>query len=831
MKVYARFDGGSRSGDTAARPPRASAARAGEPARMDAAPLTEGISTRAFLAILTIGLSLPLLAFSSYLIWRQAQAERGRIEAELRQTAGQISVVLDREFNILVTLLEAVAASPAMKQDDFARVHEQASTIQAMPGVNITLRDTTGKMLMNARSGFGAPESFFSVVRDHDAEVIRDKRPVMSNVADGVTRGGPSAAAAIPILRNGEVAYILQANLPTGHFSALLREFRLSGDASAFIVDRNNVYVANYGGRNETAGSRHPFTASSPDSSGMSRGADGDGRAMVGAMIESAQTLWRVGVMAPEASVTAPVNRALRDLAMLGLASSGLGLLFAFATGRRISSSIRALASAGEGLRRNEMAEFAPTPLREVNEVARSLGAASRQLRESREKLRESEDWLQESLRAGRAFVFTIDIAADTISPSGSGAAMLGLEGAAGGPISGAHIRSRINPDDLARALEDLKKISPAAPGYEPKFRFARPDGETLWLALRGAAAFGADGKPARITGLAVDITDGVRAEEAQARLSAVVETSRDMIISVAPGGTILTWNAGAARMFGYTAAETVGKSLKMLVPDELDDHARIVDTMARLGSIQLETVRVAKDGRRIDVLISASTVRMSDGTRGTSAIYTDISGRRRSEARQRTLINELNHRVKNTLATIQSIAAHTFRGEAHAQAVRTFTARMIGLSEAHNILTVSSWEDAGLADIAERVIAPHQMEGAARFRCAGPPVRLAPRGALALALALHELCTNAAKYGALSNAEGLVDIVWRIEAGAGGRRLAFCWTESGGPPVEPPTRPGFGTRLVRGVLSDDLGAQVTLKYEAAGFICEFDAPLPEKPV
>ena len=176
------------------------------------APATEvparGVSTRTYLVLLSLGLSVPLLLFAGYLIWREAAAARALVDIELRQVPRQISLFIDREFANHVTLLEALASSPSVVQRDFARFHEQARSIRTLPGVNITLRDAvSGRMLVNARVGYGPPETVPIVVRDHDAEIIRDKRPLMSNVYPASTRGAHSVAAAIPILENGEVAY------------------------------------------------------------------------------------------------------------------------------------------------------------------------------------------------------------------------------------------------------------------------------------------------------------------------------------------------------------------------------------------------------------------------------------------------------------------------------------------------------------------------------------------------------------------------------------------------------------------------------------------------
>ena len=199
-----------------------------------------------------------------------------------------------------------------------------------------------------------------------------------------------------------------------------------------------------------------------------------------------------------------------------------------------------------------------------------------------------------------------------------------------------------------------------------------------------------------------------------------------------------------------------------------------------------------------------------------------DIHERKVAEEHQRLLINELNHRVKNTLASVQGIAFQTLRGDVSlAEARSRFEARLMALSAAHNLLTEENWGGACL-DRVVKDATEHLAGESGRFEVAGEPLRLAPRAALALAMALHELGTNAAKYGALSVEGGRVSIVWTQS----GNRLRLEWRESGGPPVEPPARRGFGSRLIERGLAADLGGPPRLRFEPEGLSCEIEASL-----
>jgi two-component sensor histidine kinase len=208
-----------------------------------------------------------------------------------------------------------------------------------------------------------------------------------------------------------------------------------------------------------------------------------------------------------------------------------------------------------------------------------------------------------------------------------------------------------------------------------------------------------------------------------------------------------------------------------------------------------------------------------------------DITERKRWEEHQQLLINELNHRVKNTLATVQSIASQTLRNaRSMEEAGSAMEARLLALSRAHDVLTRENWESASLEEIIKEALAPYRHEREDRLRVAGPDVRFSPRMALAIAMALQELATNAIKYGALSNSSGKVRIEWaispRTEPDDSETRLRLTWTESGGPVVAPPSRWGFGARLIERSLAQDLNGEVRIEFAPEGITCTVDAPL-----
>jgi two-component sensor histidine kinase len=198
-----------------------------------------------------------------------------------------------------------------------------------------------------------------------------------------------------------------------------------------------------------------------------------------------------------------------------------------------------------------------------------------------------------------------------------------------------------------------------------------------------------------------------------------------------------------------------------------------------------------------------------------------------RAEMLHGMLIEELNHRVKNTLAVLQSIATQTFRSASRAEREK-FEGRLGALAEAHNLLSQSKWQSSGLQDVVTRVLQPYRLNNPERVRMFGPNVPLSPRLAVVLSMILHEIATNAAKYGALSNDGGTVMLDWDVTAESTGRKLRLIWTEAGGPQVTAPVQRGFGSRLIERSTRDQLGGEATVDFLPRGVVYTISCALEE---
>ncbi|HEX8364205.1 MAG TPA: HWE histidine kinase domain-containing protein [Allosphingosinicella sp.] len=314
------------------------------------------------------------------------------------------------------------------------------------------------------------------------------------------------------------------------------------------------------------------------------------------------------------------------------------------------------------------------------------------------------------------------------------------------------------------------------------------------------------------------------RSEERYRRL---FEQANDLIVLATLDQVITDVNPAAAAAIEMPPDEIIGHSIAdFLAPGQFDQAKRMLQQkIEQGGTTQHELIIVSRSGRRLNWDINSTlTLDKSGNPIGLHAIARDVTERRRAEERQRLLVNELNHRVKNTLALVQGLALQSFKdGREMAEAREAFQLRLAALAAAHDLLTRESWEGATLEALAAETLGLHD-GGEARIAWQGPPVRLNPKAAVSLVMALHELCTNAAKYGALSVPGGRVEVGWSVD----GDLLTILWRERGGPPVRPPERRGFGFRMIERALAADLDGSARLDFRPDGLTCRIEASLAD---
>lgn len=381
-------------------------------------------------------------------------------------------------------------------------------------------------------------------------------------------------------------------------------------------------------------------------------------------------------------------------------------------------------------------------------------------------------------------------------------------------------------------------------PARDREIMIRRPDGSEITVLVNIDPLLDEDGSLAGAVNCFQDITARKRAETRLAQRERwfhdLLQALPGAIYTTDPHGRITFYNEAAAELWGCRpaigSAEWCG-SWKIYLPDGTrlpHDQCPMAIALKEQRPIRgTEAVAERPDGTRVPFLPFPTPLRDEWGTVvGGVNMLVDLTQHKQDQAalaeearRLKGLLDELNHRVKNTLATVQSLAAQTFRGtEVPAQVRAAFDGRLHALSKTHNQLSRRRWEAADLGLLLDDILLPYRSDGAERVRLAGPPVLLPPQTALMLAMVLHELATNATKYGAWSNRIGTVTVDWaKIDRG-NVEGLRLTWREVGGPPVRAPGRTGFGSRLIMQSLAG-IGGTATVEYDPAGLVCVLECP------
>jgi PAS domain S-box-containing protein len=383
------------------------------------------------------------------------------------------------------------------------------------------------------------------------------------------------------------------------------------------------------------------------------------------------------------------------------------------------------------------------------------------------------------------------------------------------------------HPDDREMAERVFRDANENRSPFRIEYRLRRADGAYRWCIDAAAPRLGADGEHLGYIGSVIDIDERREAErlqrESESRLRMITNTLPAFVWFATPDGELHYFND---RWYEYTGQtpETALPSgwTQVLHPEDAEPVSRAwAEARAHGRDYEIECRYRRSDGAHRWYMARAMPLKDEAG-RITAWVgsSTDVHEHVVAEAQQTLLINELNHRVKNTLATVQALASQAVApGESVMEYRKNFEARLMSLSAAHDILTATSWEGASLQELVLRVLRP--WEDRDRFLMTGPSAWLSPRQALSVALALHELATNAVKHGALSVADGRVMLDWSATGGV----LRMQWREVGGPPVEPPQRRGFGSRLLERGIGRELGAEAVLEFRSTGVEYQLNLP------
>jgi len=654
-------------------------------------------STLQFLILFGFAITLPLLLMLGALLLRSASIEQEQLHQRILQVLGALTDNLDRDLDRHLTILATLATSSALQAEDWPAFYEQGKA--ALQGrAYLILVDASGRQLVNTFLPYGDAPPFTG-----DPETLRrimeSKRPVVSNLFTSIVVEKPVFNVSIPILRDGELRFVLSLGLLPDELVSLLAAQKLDPQWVLMIWDARDVMLARSRRNERYLGRVLPQNLRvAAEESPLVRTVNLDGDEVLHAASRSRLSGWGVGVNVPAAFLEQQSRSSLWLLGVmsvfaLALASS-LGVLFA----RPLTRSLAAASAAAVAMGRGHPFKVSSTRLKEANIFNQALEGAQRDLLQRTSELRESE-----------------------------------------------------------------------------------------------------------------------------ARKAAILESALDAVIAMDRDGRIVDFNPAAERLFGFSGNTVIAKSLAdTIIPERLRDaHRRGLHSFLATGhgSIvgrRVEMPALRADGTEFDTELSITATHLNGGQILFTGYLRDITERKRAAEAEKMLLRELQHRTSNLLGVVQAIAHSTLSAGPLDQAKKAFEDRLQALARAHRYLSKSNRQGVSLREMLRDSLEPF----AARISFDGPNVTLSAKDAQNLSLAVHELATNAVKYGALSKTDGKVGISWDDSASGSDRVLKFRWQERGGPPVIPPKRSGFGTTLLRSF------GEIDFDYAPEGLTCDIQVPV-----
>jgi PAS domain S-box-containing protein len=459
-----------------------------------------------------------------------------------------------------------------------------------------------------------------------------------------------------------------------------------------------------------------------------------------------------------------------------------------------------------------------------------SLARALLHLHQKKMALRDTEARLRLVQDAGGLAVADCDLATGRASWSEQFAALFRLRSdAAETELKLDAILDLVHEDDKAALLAEYRRLMRKGGQFERDFRIQCADEGIVWINARGSFIEGAGGRIERILCLCTDVTEERQAESRNAQLAAIVASSIDAIASIDVTDRIRTWNNGAEQLFGYAAYEVLGRKADFFVPPGLiGERSENLRRLMEGEAVEFQTQRQHKNGHLIDVWIRGAPMRRPDGSLfGASFIVRDISAQKQREEHVRFLMRELTHRSKNLLAVIQAMARQSLSLHIRPEEfVTRFTERLNGLAGSHDLLLSDDWVGASLIQLIRSQLQHYDDLFDSRIHLEGADLILRPEAAQNIGIALHELSTNAAKFGALSVPGGTVTVSWAIVVdGDNKRRMQMRWKERSGPPVILPVHKGFGWMVMDRIAGQALGGQSKAVFAPDGVYWELDVP------
>jgi PAS domain S-box-containing protein len=772
------------------------------------------------LLAIVIALALPLNLVVVAVIWNLDRAADEAQRTSLMYAARSLAAAVDAELDKYITLAQALSRSPAVLDDNLDAFDAEARrTFASMKEASFLVADRGGQQLINGAALQDRPLPRLQPAALRAQNLALDSRSVVvSDVMSGETAKDWIACVDVPIFKNDQPFRTLAVAMRARGFLKLLNAGEMPANWKAGIIDGQGRFIARvpdhaaFVGELASQGWRDV-----KDQDGIFEffhASEGD--VVLNASAHPALSSWTVGVAVKKSELEAAALNAVRWAIVLGIAISLLSLGLAAAIARRIARPIEEMRDKAAMVLSGHEVSFEPH-LPELGALWSALRQAVADRSRSEAAQRESEGRLAAVVTSSQAAIVSTTLDGEITSWN---AAAERLYGYSAKEMLGQSIR-RLLP--AKRDSDETAMLARVAAGETiAQFEGTRlhKNGSTVEVSVTVSPIHDRDGKVVGLSGIARDIAARKQAEESlRDRLSEIEAIYDNMPIGLALLDRDLRYiriNAAIAEMNGVPAADHIGRVVWDIVPamrktcEPLMLHVLDTGEIART-EVSGESAKTPRTIRHWDKTIYP--LRRPDGSIvAIGVMVEEITERKRAEELQSLLMREINHRTKNMLSVVQSIARQTAASDT-AEFIKRFSARIQALSANQDLLIKSDWRGVDLEDLVRAQLGPFADLIGARITVQGPKVRLAAAAAQSVGMALHELATNAGKYGALSAERGCIDIDWRLDGG----EFSIGWTERDGPGVVPPKRHGFGSTVISTVVKASVDGEVELHYASTG--------------
>ncbi len=766
----------------------------------------------------------PLALFGVYTGIRITDAQLREVRNELMSRAGTLSANVDRQIIGEIERLQALAASPSLRQGDFAEFQRQAeASLALLQRGNIVLIDRNLQQLVNTFVPFGKPLPKAVVPKPIERTFATGKpqvtglfmAPIVDRFMFGIT---------VPVEIGGERRYVLGRSQGQHVLARLVAANQLPPGWLAVVADAAHSIIARSEQEDTFIGKELPPAQwHRPGPSGVFEFTDSEGQPSLQAYARSDLTSWETAVWAPKVLLEAPVRALWWTIGLTALTAFALVVALASWLGRIIAHSVGHAARAAIALGKGDPPPLSETPVAEVNMLMAELRAATDLLRESAAKFRAMFDV---------SSVGKMEVEPRTARILRANAAMCKFVGYGEAELLARTVLDITHPDDRNRSRElGDRQAAGELVAFDVEKRYIHKDGHVVWARTTVNVIPDGSGRPWRQTSVIQDITARKQAEQdlqaSKDRLQLAFDAAQLGSWQYDPLHRVLSGDTRCQKIFDFAEHEApIEEVMKRVHPDDAEMVGAAIE--ASLDPVDPKRSATEFRLRRADGAVrwvetlglayfeGAGRERRAVSLGGT---IQDITERKEREEKEHLLMREINHRAKNMLSVVDSIAHQTATRNPEGF-IERFSERIQALSANQDLLVRNEWNGVEIADLVRAQLAHFADLIGSRITVHGPKLRLNPASAQAIGLALHELATNAGKYGALSTDAGRVDVSW-----GSGDALTMSWTEREGPPVSAPQRRGFGTIVMQAMMERSVEGMVDLDYAPSGLTWRLTCP------